>query len=122
MKKVMEDYLYSFVEYGLGNIKLPTVLAQLAQTGSGGLQEVNQAIRKGVAGIIGIILLVVFIMGILKVVEGIKNGAKGAEGKEEIFWGTIMCAAPLIVISGFLMIWGESPVGIDEIGNSLRGG
>lgn len=94
----------------------------LAQTGGGSLHEVHEVIRKGVAGIIGIILLVVFIMGILKVVEGIKNGARGSEGKEEIFWGTIMCAAPLIVIAGFLMIWGESPIGIEDIGNSLRGG
>lgn len=94
----------------------------LAQASGDALQEVHAVIRKGVAGIIGIILLVVFIMGVLKVVEGIKNGAKGSEGKEEIFWGTIMCASPMIVIAGFLMIWGQSPIGIEEIGNSLRGG
>ncbi len=93
-----------------------------AQAAGTSLQEVSDTIRKGVAGIIGIILLVVFIMGVLKVVEGIKNGARGSEGKEEIFWGTIMCAAPLIVVAGFLMIWGESPIRIDDIGNSLRGG
>jgi hypothetical protein len=104
---------------------VPSVLEKwvvYAQAGGSSLQEVSDTIRKGVAGIIGIILLVVFIMGVLKVVEGIKNGARGSEGKEEIFWGTIMCAAPLIVVAGFLMIWGESPVRIEDIGNSLRGG
>ncbi len=106
-------------------MEMPSILGKwivYAQAGSGSLQEVSDTIRKGVAGIIGIILLVVFIMGVLKVVEGIKNGARGSEGKEEIFWGTIMCAAPLIVVAGFLMIWGESPVRIEDIGNSLRGG
>lgn len=107
---------------GIEEEAMLAVLGYLAQVGNGSLREVHEVIRKGVAGIVGIILLVVFIMGVLKVVEGIKNGARGSEGKEEIFWGTIMCASPLIVISGFLMIWGESPIGIEEIGNSLRGG
>lgn len=96
--------------------------ATVAQAAGGDLREVSGVIRKGVAGIIGIILLVVFLMGVLKVVEGIKNGARGSEGKEEIFWGTIMCASPLIVIAGFLMIWGETPVGMDDITETLRGG